>query len=207
MDFQLGSPRKPLMVPKGALIISACLLLGLSGCNRFGDRTKDIINAISIQNLSTGEKLLKNEVSNVQLTLPQGWSDVRDNLRPDADLYAAREDRTMYVLVLADQKRTESNGVISGFDLSDNASQYLSYLDWGLSQEQPEVVTGLTSLNGLNAKQYEVRGRIDSQPVVYLHTTIEGAEHYYQVVAWTAAEDYVNAKAELQTVIGSFRGT
>lgn len=195
------------MVPKGAIILSACLLLGLSGCNRFGERTKDVINAISIQNLSTGEKLLKNEVSNVQLTLPQGWSDVRDNLRPDADLYAAREDRTMYVLVLADQKRTEANGVISGFDLSDNASQYLSYLDWGLAQEQPEVVTGLTSLNGLNAKQYEVRGRIDSQPVVYLHTTIEGAEHYYQVVAWTAAEDYANAKAELQTVIGSFRGT
>lgn len=212
MDFQFEQLKKPLFnikrpLRKGTMVVSACLLLGLSSCDRFGERTKDVINAISIQNLSTGEKLLKNEVSNVQLTLPQGWSDVRDNLRPDADLYAAREDRTMYVLVLADQKQTDANGTISGFDLADNASQYLSYLDWGLAQEQPEAATNLTSLNGLNAKQYEVRGQIDSLPVVYLHTTIEGAEHYYQVVAWASAENYANAKAELQNIIGSFRGT
>lgn len=188
---------------KPLVMVSACLVLGLSSCDRFGDRTKDVIDAISIQNLSTGEKLLRNEVSDVQLTLPQDWVDVRDDLRPDADLYAAREDRSMYVLVLADQKRSD----IASFELADNAAQYLSYLDWGLAQEQPAAPTNVTSLNGLNARQYEVRGQIENQPVVYLHTTIEGESSYYQVVAWSAAKDYEAAKGELQTVIGSFRGT
>ena len=73
--------------------LSAFLLLGVTSCDRFGDRTKDVINAISIQNLSNGQVQLKNEESDVELTLPNGWVDVQ-NLRPDADLYAAREDRT-----------------------------------------------------------------------------------------------------------------
>ncbi|MEM6252674.1 MAG: hypothetical protein AAF821_07115 [Cyanobacteria bacterium P01_D01_bin.156] len=212
MDFQFEQLskqlRQPLFSVKRPVVIAAsCLLVGLSGCDRFGERTRDVINSISIQNLTTGEKLIKNEVSNVELTLPEGWEDVRKRLRPDADLYAAHEDRSMYVLVLADQKRTVDRGDITGFDLSDNSNTYRSYLDWGLTQEQTEVATDITKLNGLNARQYEVRGRIDDLPVIYLHTTIEGAEHYYQVVAWSSAENYANAKAELQNVINSFRGT
>lgn len=204
MRFQGERRRKMLLEKVGPLaVVSACLLIGVAGCDRFGDRTKDVINAITVQNLSNGDTLLINEESDVQLTLPRGWVDVREKLRPDADLYVAREDRSMYVLVLTDQKRSE----IGAFDLADNAAQYLSYLDWGLVDEQPEVPTPLTSLNGLNARQYEVRGQIDNLPVVYLHTTIEGEMHYYQVVAWTTAENYEAAKGELQTVIGSFRGS
>ena len=67
-------------------------------------------------------------------------------------------------------------------------------------QRSQEVIVGSIEVP-------EVRGRIDNLPVVYLHTTIEGAEHYYQVVAWTSAENYPSAKGELQTVIGSFRGS
>lgn len=187
---------------KPLVMVAACLVLGLSSCDRFGERTKDVI--VSIQDLSTGEKLLKNEVSNVELTLPQDWEDVRDDLRPDADLYAAHEDRSRYVLVLADQKRAD----IANFDLADNAAQYISYLEWGgVAQAQDATPTATTSLNGLNARQYEVRGQIDGQPVVYLHTTVEGSNTYYQVVAWTAADDYEAAKGELQTIVGSFRGT
>ena len=184
------------------MTVAACFLLGATSCNRVGERTKDVIDAISIQNLSNGQQLLRNEESDVQLTLPEGWVDVQ-SLRPDADLYVAREDRTMYVLVLADPKRSE----IATFSLDNNAIQYLSFLDRGLSEEQPEVETDMTSLNGLNAVQYEVRGNIDNVPVVYLHTTVEGETSYYQVVAWSTAADYANARGELQDVIESFRGT
>lgn len=184
------------------LALSALLLLGTTGCYRLGDRTKDVINSISVQNLSNGGKRLANEESNVELTLPQGWVDVQ-NLRPDADLYAAREDRTMYVMVLADPRVSE----VGSFVLSDNATQYLSFLDRGLTQEQAEVPTSMTSLNGMKALQYEVKGQVDNVPVVYLHTTVEGSTNYYQVVAWTTADNYSAAKGELQTVIQSFRGT
>ena len=203
MHFQWEGQRKMVVRKmKPIVMISVCLLLGLTGCARFGERTKDVINAISIQNLSNGQKLLKNDASDVQLTLPKGWVDVH-NLRPDADLYVAREDRKMYVLVLADPKRSE----ISSFNLEDNSDQYLSFLNRGMTQEEPGVPTPMKALNGLNALQYEMRGRVDNLPVVYLHTTIEGADNYYQVVAWTTAEDYAAAKGELETVIGSFRGT
>ena len=187
-------------ITRSLVLLSVCFWLG--SCSRVGERTKDVINAISIQNLSSGEKLLKNDESNVQLTLPEGWVDVQ-SLRPDADLYVAHEDRTMYVLVLADPKRSE----VGAFGLSDNAVQYLSFLDRGLSQERPEVATNVTSLNGLDAVQYEVQGNVDNVPVVFLHTTVEGETNYYQVVAWTTAQDYPAAKDELLGVIGSFRGT
>ncbi|MBT9314335.1 hypothetical protein [Leptothoe spongobia] len=180
--------------------VSACLLLG--ACDRFGERTKDVINAISVQNLNNGQTRLTNENSDVELTLPNGWVDVQ-NLRPDADLYVAHEDRTMYVMVLSDPKRSE----VGTFSLANNSDQYLSFLDRGLTQEQAEVPTTMTSLNGLNALQYEVRGRVDNLPIVYLHTTVEGNENYYQVVGWTTVEKYGAAKEELQTVIQSFRGT
>ncbi|MEA5465479.1 hypothetical protein [Leptothoe sp. PORK10 BA2] len=184
------------------LVLSAVLLLGATGCDRVGERTKDVINSISMQNLSNGQKRLANQESDVELTLPQGWVDVQ-NLRSDADLYAAREDRTMYVMVLADPRGSE----VGSFVLADNADQYLSFLDRGMTQEQAKVPTSMTSLNGMKALQYEVKGRVDNVPVVYLHTTVEGSTNYYQVVAWTTAENYSAAKGELQTVIQSFRGT
>ncbi|NEQ49222.1 MAG: hypothetical protein F6K11_03690 [Leptolyngbya sp. SIO3F4] len=182
------------------LAVSACLLLG--ACDRFGERTKDVIDAISIQNLNNGQMRLTNNNSDVELTLPEGWVDVQ-NLRPDADLYAAHEDKTMYVMVLSDPKRSE----VGTFSLANNSDQYLSFLDRGLTQEQPEVPTTMTSLNGLDAVQYELRGRVDNLPIVYLHTTVEGTENYYQVVGWTTVEKYPAVKGELQTVIQSFRGT
>jgi hypothetical protein len=203
MGFKFEHQGRMGLLKKATLItFSACLLLGATSCNRVGQRTKDVINAITIQNLSNGRKLLTNEESDVQLTLPEGWVDVQ-SLRPDADLYVAHEDRTMYVLVLADSKRSE----VGTFSLANNAIQYLSFLDRGLTQEQAETATNMTSLNGLKAVQYEVRGRVDNLPIVYLHTTVEGETNYYQVVAWTTAEEYATAKAELQDVIESFRGS
>ena len=203
MKFKFEHQGKTGMLKRASLVLlSAGLLLGAASCDRVGDRTKDVINAITIQNLSNGRTLLKNEESNVQLTLPEGWVDVQ-NLRSDADLYVAREDRTMYVLVLAEPKSSE----VGTFSLANNATQYLSFLDRGLTQEQAEVATNMTSLNGLDAVQYEIRGNVENQPIVYLHTTVEGETNYYQVVGWTTAAEYPAARDELQTVIQSFRGT
>ena len=181
--------------------LSLCLILGAASCSRFGERTKDVIDAISIQNLSNGRKLLENEDQGVQLTVSEGWNNVQE-LRPDADLYVAHEEREMYVLVLADARRSE----VGNFDLADNSATYRRTLAGELSQVQPQAVTGVTAVNGLDAVQYEVRGRVDNVPIVYLHTTVEGEVNYYQVVAWTTAEDYSAARPDLQAVIESFRG-
>ena len=203
MGFKFAHQGKTGMLKRASVLgLSASVLLGAASCDRVGDRTKDVIDAITIQNLSNGRTLLRNEESDVQLTLPEGWVDVQ-SLRSDADLYVAREDRTMYVLVLAEPK---SSGV-GTFSLANNATQYLSFLDRGLAQEQAEVATNMNSLNGLDAVQYEVRGNVENQPIVYLHTTVEGETNYYQVVGWTTAAEYPAARDELQTVIQSFRGT
>ena len=203
MGFKFAHQGKTGMLKRASVLgLSAGLLLGAASCDRVGDRTKDVIDAITIQNLSNGRTLLRNEESDVQLTLPEGWVDVQ-SLRADADLYVAREDRTMYVLVLADPKSSE----VGTFSLANNATQYLSFLDRGLAQEQAEVATNMNSLNGLDAVQYEVRGNVENQPIVYLHTTVEGETSYYQVVGWTRAAEYPAARDELQTVIQSFRGT
>lgn len=181
--------------------LSLLALVGLTGCDRTGDRIRDVTGAISSQNLSSDRKLIENEESGVRLTVPAGWENVKE-LRPDADLYVGNEEEQTYVLVLA-----ESKGSIDVFSLADNSTQYRRILARRLGgTPQPQLPTPMESIGELSALQYEIRGQVNNQPVVYLHTTIEGESNYYQVIGWTTAANYPEAKEELQMVIDSFRG-
>ena len=99
----------------------------------------------------------------------------------------------------------EDSTGLETFTLTDNSSAYRRLLAESLDQSEGQSPTGVTSVNGKNAVQYEIRGVVDNQPMVYLHTTIVGESSYYQVIGWTKAENYDTRRTELQTVIESFR--
>ena len=184
----------------GAIALS----LSISSCNWFrsDNQTGDEVGpTISVQELSNNQKLLENESRGVRLTIPEDWETI-GHLRPDADIYTANERENMYVLVLADNR----NETVEQFTLADHASLYRRVLAGQLDRNEGQVPTQITSVNGQAAEQYEIRGQIDGTPIVYIHTTISGAENYYQVIGWTHADQYDERIDELRNVIESFRG-
>lgn len=173
---------------------------GLSGCF-WRDRARVVNNIGQDENINVPSDL-ENEATNVRITVPSGWVAVRDDRRQSADIYATYPPRALYTKVVS-----ETDSVLNQFDLENNAEQYRSLIQRELDRYEGETRTGLTSLNGNPAVQYEIRGTVDNQPVVYLHTTVQGRDRYYQVVGWTTASSYRENEETLKAVVGSFRGT
>jgi len=183
-----------------ALLISGLLTLGLGGCFSWGGRNNNATTASS--QVVTGPSSLENKQTNVKITVPAEWVSAGDGLRGSADIYASYPPGDMFASVLS-----ESKEVIGQFDLEDNAEQYRWLIENELSEYETSTRTTLDEINGDPAVQYEIKGQVDGVPVVYLHTTVQGTDNYYQVVGWTTEERYAENKDELQEVIQSFRGT
>jgi len=170
---------------------------GLGGC--FGGSSEDTETVDAIGQPLEGPSRLENQQRNVAITVPAEWEKAGNLLRDSADIYASYPLQAMYASVLS-----ESSDVLDQFSLEDNADNYRWLIAEELSTYDGATKTEVNQINGDPAVQYEIRGRVDGVPVVYLHTTIEGAGRFYQVVGWTTAERYEENKAGLQEVIRSF---
>jgi len=181
------------------LLLLGLLTLGLGGCFSRGAQNE---TAATSSQVVSGPSNLENKQTNVRITVPAEWVSAGDGLRGSADIYASYPPGDMFASVLS-----ESKEVIEQFDLEDNAEQYRWLIENELSEYETSTRTTLDEVNGDPAVQYEIKGRVDGVPVVYLHTTVQGTDSYYQVVGWTTEERYAENKDELQEVIQSFRGT
>ena len=180
-------------------IFAVCLLaVSLVGCR--GDRTSD--DGSGDEFVGDRPAVLRNTDTNVSITVPAGWIKIGEDIRRSHDIYAAQPNNQLYASVLS-----EGETGLDRFGLADNSNQYRQLIRDGLDGFEGETKTSVTRVNGLNALQYEMRGSVDGEAVVYLHTTIEGADDYYQVVGWTNAERYGENKAVLESVVESFEGT
>lgn len=182
------------------LMLFFLLATGLSGCLFRGDR--DSSQSAGSDQSAVGPSDLENTETNVQITVPDGWRVVRDELRRTDDIYAAYPPEQLYAAVLS-----ESAAVLNQFDLENNAVQYRRLIRSELDDFEGETRLGTPSIDGKPAVQYEIRGRVDGVPVVYLHTTIKGADSYYQVVGWTTEDGYQDNKGTLKAIVNSFRKT
>ncbi len=182
------------------LIVSWLLVTGLSGCGFGGDRSTEVESAVN-QSVDAPSNL-ENLETGVGITVPAGWIVVGGGQRGSADIYAIDPGQNLYAIVLS-----ESAAVLDQFSLDDNSEQYRRLIEEELDSFEGQERTGVTSIDGRPAVQYELRGEVDGVPIVYLHTTIEGTNDYYQVVGWTTESSYRENEDVLRNVIGSFRGT
>ncbi len=182
------------------LMLFLLLATGLSGCLFFGGR--DAQETSSEEQIATGPTDLENTATGVRITVPDGWRVAREGLRKTADIYAVYPSRDLYAAVLS-----ERAAVLSQFDLEDNATQYRRLIRSELDDYEGEDRLGTSSIDGKPAIQYEIRGRVDGVPVVYLHTTVKGADNYYQVVGWTTENGYEENEETLKAIALSFRKT
>ena len=180
----------------GSLILLSLLTTGLSACSR--NNGPEVTIAAQSQTVD-GPSDLENNQTNVKITVPANWVRAEDALRGSADIYASYPAQELYASVLS-----ESKTVLSQFDLEDNAEQYRLLIQRELNDYESSARTNVERINGDPAVQYEIRGRVNGIPVVYLHTTVQGDTDYYQVVGVTTADQYPDNKDTLESIIESF---
>lgn len=189
----------PSSSPTVCALLSVLLVASLTSC-----RTNQDSEAVSNGDefINDGPAVLRNTGTNVSITVPSGWMKIGEDLRRSHDIYATQPSKLLYATVLS-----EDNADLKRFGLADNSLQYRKLIRDGLGNFEDETKTDVTRIDGHKALQYEIRGTVDDQAVVYLHTTVEGADGYYQVVGWTTADRYRENKDVLEDVVESFEGT
>lgn len=199
-NSRLKEYRQGFSAPFKGLIFLGILAAGLGGCFSGGKDDVDVANSIA-QPLNAPSRL-ENQQTNVKITVPTDWISAGSDLRGSADIYASYPLKDLYTSVFS-----ESDTTLEQFSLEDNADKYRWLIEKELSNYEGSTKTDVTQVDGFPAVQYEMRGRINDMAIVYLHTTVEGTDSYYQVVGWTTADRYAENKETLQTVIASFDGT
>ena len=180
-------------------LVSTGLSAGLGACFSGEEEVTEPVDTIA-EPLDT-RSTLENRETEVSITVPANWIKADSTLRNSADIYASYPVENLYASVLS-----ESDEVLSQFSLEDNADKYRWLIEEELSEYEGSQKTDVTVIGSNPAVQYEIRGQVDGVSVVYLHTTIEGDDRYYQVVGWTTADRYAENKQTLQNVISSFEG-
>ncbi len=181
------------------LLLLGVLTLGLSGCFFRGGQNSE--TAIAPDQPISDRSALENPNTGARITVPSGWTASGSAQRGSADIYTTFQNK-LYTMVVS-----ENATGINRFGLEDNSDTYRWLIRKRLDTLESETRTGVDSIGGDKAVQYEIRGIVDGVPVVYLHTTIEGIDKYYQVVSWTTAERYADDKETLQAITQSFQET
>ncbi len=171
-----------------ALTLSTAYIMGCS-LNQTGVKVTDEKQTPTILKSIDGQS---------QIVLPSGWKEYR-KLNDAAELQAANLGKNLYILVL-----TESKDDFDQITLKQHSALTRNSLLKSLTA--PEV-TGPKKLtvSGYAAIQFEIRGQLDSTKICYLHTTVETAQNFHQILAWTSKSGFEKNKEELQQVVNSFR--
>ena len=184
-----------------SLLLLSILTPSLSGCFFRKNQESAVANATE-QVITDDRSALENQNTGVRIAVPNGWIAASSAQRGSADIYATYPPNQLYTMVVS-----ENAAGLSRFGLEDNAETYRWMIRQKLDTVESETRTGIDSIGGDKAIQYEIRGVVDGVPVVYLHTTIEGIDKYYQVVSWTTAERYLDYKETLKAITQSFQET
>lgn len=188
---------------RSLIVVAVCLGLGgVTGCGMFanGDNTAQPTSYQSLRTGMTGNTLQSNQAP-IELRLPVGWDAAPNrSLHPNADLDAQHLEREIYLVVLA-----ESVTAVRYLQLNENAALYRQLLADGFTRREAENPTGLNTLGPYPAVQYELFGQVGDQSMTFLHTTLQAEDHYYQIVAWTPTDRYVENKGIMADAVQGFR--
>jgi hypothetical protein len=133
-----------------------------------------------------------------QVSVPNGWKS-DPQLHDTAQLQVSNRASEEYLIVLSESKEDFQNMTLEKHSETTRAT-FLKSLT-GPTVSEPATLT----INGLPAVQYEIHGSINNLNVIYLHTTIESAKNFHQLIAWTLRSRFEKNKTDLQQVISSFK--
>ena len=146
------------------------------------------------------EKVVKSTDGQVQVTVPPGWKELSE-LHGDTILKVGDTWNDLFLIVILENKRD-----FISMNL-DHYSQITTeaLVSGAVFAEKSQPLELL--IHNDRAIQYEIRGIVEDMNVVYLHTSVEDSQNYYQVIGWTLSSQFHNKKSVLQDVIQSFQIT
>ncbi len=132
----------------------------------------------------------------VQVEVPFLWTDQED-LNDEADVEVSLPSSKLYLIVLSEPK-----GSFQGMDYHGHSQ--LTRDIFGIpTVAGPEQL----QIKGRPAVQYRLEGTVDGNDITFLHTTIDGVDHFHQVVAWTRSSRFERSRDRLDAVIASVQET
>lgn len=179
------------------LILSGVAVIALIGLVAFGVYTGYKNSASKARSgFSSGAGSIVNVPdSKLSLNLPSHWSDIKD-LNDAASLSMGNLFREEYLIVIAEAKADFDGNLTDYSELT--VGSMIDSLDNPTTQEPLTL-----PINGLPSIQREFSGSVDRTKIAYLHTCIEGSEHYYQIIGWTIPSRKATAFKIIQDVINS----
>jgi hypothetical protein len=138
----------------------------------------------------------------IQVTLPSGWSKAT-GLNERAELEVSNAPQNMYLIVLSESKADFQKNR-QDISLPKHSEITRGILVKSLTNVQTVGPKNLT-INGNSALQYEILGKSGNLDIAYLHTTIETANNYHQMIAYTSQAEFSKNRSEMEEVINSFQ--
>ena len=157
-----------------------------------------VVAALSSPALAqTEDKVVAASDKRSEIRVPASWTAMK--LNDAAEIQVGSEDDDTYVIVLNELKED-----LDGWNLEKHSRVTLGKLLADLSYP---TVTGPKSLtiDGHPAVQYEIRAASNGHKMVYLHTTVDDATMFSQILAWTVPSKIETMKPLFAKVIASFR--
>jgi len=143
--------------------------------------------------------VLTSQDGKFQLTVPDGWSKTTD-LHDKAEIQADNKSRSMYVIVLIENKEDLAKDMTLD-DFTEITKKSLMSKYGSPEASAPEPV----SINGNDAKQYELKGTKDTASVDLIVSTVKTPSHFTQILAWTPPSKMSDNRDTLKKVTESFR--
>ena len=142
---------------------------------------------------------LKSSDGKFQITVPAGWRENK-TLHEDASIGAANTSKEVYVIVISENK----SDFASDIDLDKFTEVTRTSMTSKLKSPEATPATPV-KINGKTGRQYMLQGEGKLVKVAYLVTTVETAEQYHQIIAWTLKSRIDQNQPVLQQVTESFR--
>ncbi len=135
----------------------------------------------------------------ISVELPASWA-MRSGLAEDTELQAGNPVANLYLIVLSTAKNTFQND----YTFKDYALEMREAFAEG-AHYRGEAATA--QINGLETSQILLGLVDDGLPTTYLHVTVQGANHYHEVIMWCVEKNKPHAMPAFRRILNSFRET
>ena len=147
----------------------------------------------------TTPKLVKSTDGRYQVTVPHNWMKLSD-LNEKASIAVGSTRNELYLIVLVQKKDGLDN-----INLESYSQSTRRFITSPLESDKTSGPTELLIL-GNRAIQYEIRGISEGLGIVYLHSTAEDSQNFFQIIGYTAISNFSNEnKIIFQEVIQSLQ--
>ena len=134
------------------------------------------------------------------LDLPRNFTPARFNdTLPEMSLQYENADRDLHILVIDDSKAK-----IISFGLDYDLDTYMKIATRALDKDGVYVNKPVT-VNGNKAMQTEIKLTSNGIKKVYKLTCIETPKFFYQVLIWTAENNFDSNKDDMEKMVNTFR--